>query len=229
MKSDTLSAAIGGALCGALLTWAGISYWTAPVSEQKATAVRPFQRPAIPRIAPIDPADFTPEQRAALPGGNGNANMRTVVREPELARRWYAWSTYLWDSTSRGDSAIPPREKQLVILRVNWLCHDDWMWGRHAPRAKGLGWTSEDIARIPKGPDAPGWTEWDRTLLQAVEEMHTDYFISDATWARLAAHYNVRQMLDFVLTVGQYHLNGMYLNSVGAPKEPGEPSMPNAG
>src|SRR6266851_23163 len=164
MTSQIVSAAVGGAMCGALLTSLVVSHQTTPISAQNASTGRPFQRPATPRIKPIDPADFTAEQRAALPGGNGNANMRTVLHEPELARRWQSWSTYLWDSNRRGDSAIPLYEKQLVILRVNWLCHDDWMWGRHAPRAKQLGWTDEDIARILKGPNAPGWKDWDRTL-----------------------------------------------------------------
>lgn len=51
-------------------------------------------------------------------------------------------------------------------------------------------------------------------------------FIADATWNGLAKIYNTKQMLDLIFTVGNYHLNAMYTNSVGMPLAPGFGGLP---
>jgi hypothetical protein len=77
------------------------------------------------------------------------------------------------------------------------------------------GLTKEDLTRITQGPDAAGWNPADATLLRAVDELHKDQHISDATWARLRERYDERQMMDIIFTTGQYMLVSMYLNSTG--------------
>ena len=70
------------------------------------------------------------------------------------------------------------------------------------------------IARIKAGPDAPGWSEGDKALLQATDELTSDAFITDATWAALSG-LNEKQRMDLVMTVGQYTQVSMMLNSFG--------------
>ena len=190
-------------------------------------ASRTYTRLTVPRVTPIPVGEFTPEQKAAV-GENArpNLNLRTALYEPELGKRWWSWLTFVWNAEARKDSALTLYDKELVILRVNYLCNDDWVWGQHVPIAKRNGRTEQEIARIPKGARAAGWTEKDRLLLTAVEELHQDYFISDTTWNGLAKIYNTRQMLDLIFTVGNYHLNAMYTNSVGMPFEQGFGGIP---
>jgi len=73
--------------------------------------------------------------------------------------------------------------------------------------------TDQEILRIMKGPDAEGWSSFDATLLQAVDELHKDAFISDSTWVTLAEQYTEQQLMDLVFTVGTYNLASMALNS----------------
>ena len=208
----------GGALCGALLTGIMVSgEIVATCQVRAAVPEQTYTRLTVPRVSPIDPADYTDEQRVAVGSGPTNENMRTALYEPELGRRWWSWLPFVWNSSARGNAAIPPREKELVILRVNWLCHDDWVWGRHVPIAKREGRTDEEIARIPSGPDMPGWSDDDAALLRAADELHENAFISDSTWSKLAARYNESQMLDLIFTVGNYHTNAFFTNSVGMP------------
>lgn len=190
-------------------------------------ASRTYTRLTVPRVTPIPVGEFTPEQKAAV-GENArpNLNLRTALYEPELGKRWWSWLTFVWNAEARKDSALTLYDKELVILRVNYLCNDDWVWGQHVPIAKRNGRTEQEIARIPKGARAAGWTEKDRLLLTAVEELHQDYFISDTTWNGLAKIYNTKQMLDLIFTVGNYHLNAMYTNSVGMPFEQGFGGIP---
>jgi hypothetical protein len=100
------------------------------------------------------------------------------------------------------------------------------VWGQHVPIVKRNGRTDEDVARIPKGPTADGWNQKDRLLMQAVEELHEDQFISDETWDGLSRIYNTKQMIDLIFTVGNYHTNAMYTNSVGMPFEKGFGGLP---
>jgi 4-carboxymuconolactone decarboxylase len=50
--------------------------------------------------------------------------------------------------------------------------------------------------------------------------------MKDATWKGLADHYNERQLMDTVFTVGQYMMVSMFLNSAGVQLEPGFAGLP---
>ena len=221
MRKRSLMLVAAGALAGAVVT--GVV--TTVVAQNR----KPYVRLETPRIKAIEPKDFTAAQREAVgPTGTGNENIRTALYEPEMGKRWWSWLTFVWNAENRAGAALPFYEKELVILRVNFLCHDDWVWVRHVPIAKRYGRSDADIARIPRGLKAGGWSEKDAALLAAVDELHTDYFISDATWNRLTKHFNTPQMLDLIFTVGNYHLNAMYTNSVGMPMGEGYGRMPKA-
>src|ERR1700693_2717884 len=100
------------------------------------------------------------------------------------------------------------------------LCRADCDWDHHIARAKQAGLTDEEIQRIPKGPDARGWSRFDALLLRAADELHADQFIKDTTWKGLADRYNELQLMDTVFTVGQYTMVSMFLNSAGVQLEP---------
>jgi len=76
------------------------------------------------------------------------------------------------------------------------------------------------------GPDAPGWSPLETLVLRATDELHDDQRIGDATWEALQAHLDVRQCLDLVFAVGQYHLVSMALNTLGVERDPGVPGFP---
>jgi len=57
--------------------------------------------------------------------------------------------------------------------------------------------------------------EFDRTVLAAVDELVEKTRISDETWAALAEEFDTRQLMDFVFTVGGYHMLAMALNTFG--------------
>lgn len=86
---------------------------------------------------------------------------------------------------------------------------------------KQAGLSDEEIARIKVGPDAEGWDAFDASLLRAVDELHADAFISDATWSALSERYTTQQLMDVVFTVGQYNLVSMALNTFGVQLDKG--------
>ncbi len=118
-------------------------------------------------------------------------------------------------------STLDPRERELVILRVGWLCRAEYEWGQHVLIGKQCGLSDEEIRRIQDGPDASQWDPFERTLLRAVDELHQHALVSDATWKELAERYDTQQLMDLVFTVGQYTLVSMALNSFGVELDEG--------
>ena len=72
----------------------------------------------------------------------------------------------------------------------------------------------DEIVRIKAGPDAPGWSAIDAALLRATDELTSDAFVTDKTWADLSS-LTEKQRMDLVMTVGQYTQVSMMLNSFG--------------
>jgi 4-carboxymuconolactone decarboxylase len=169
-----------------------------------------------PRVPPLPEAEWTPEQRELLGSitmGSGPVYniFRTQARLPEAMRAFLAWGGYIL--SRRND--LPPREREIVILRIGYLCRSGYEWAQHDRIGRAVGLTPEEIARIKAGPDAPGWTPADRALLQATDELHTDQFITTPTWAALAAHFSETQRVNLIYTAGQYTQVSMLLNSLG--------------
>ena len=113
-----------------------------------------------------------------------------------------------------------------MILRVGWLCQAGYEWGQHVVIGRRDGLSDEEIARIPEGPEAPGWSDLERALLRATDELHEDRFVRDATWSALCEHYDAKQLMDLLFTIGQYELVSMVLNTLGVQLDPGFGGLP---
>ncbi|MFC3226055.1 carboxymuconolactone decarboxylase family protein [Marinibaculum pumilum] len=146
---------------------------------------------------------------------------RCLAQHPKLLKRWRVFANHVL-----GKSTLPLREREILILRTGWLCHSAYEFGQHTEIGRDCGLTDEEISRITEGPDAPGWSEDDRLLLLAADELRTEQRISDATWAGLARRWDRQQMMDIVFTVGNYTLVAMALNSFGVPLDAGVPGFP---
>ena len=169
-----------------------------------------------PRIPPLPEAEWTAEQHDILSaitmGGAQVYNIfRTQIRLPEATRAFLAWGSYI---LSRKND-LPPREREIVILRIGYLCRSGYEWAQHERIGLQVGLTADEIARIKAGPDAPGWSAADRALLQATDELHADRFITTPTWEQLAAHFSDSQRINLIYTAGQYTQVSMLLNTLG--------------
>jgi 4-carboxymuconolactone decarboxylase len=178
------------------------------------------QRPTKPRIEPVRPNNATEVQKELLKGLERSGRIwnvfATMVNHPELARDWLTFATYILR-----DNSLPPRDREILILRIGWLCHSEYEWAQHVRIGKRAGLSDDDVRRISEGPAAAGLSEGDRLLLQATDELHDDACLSESTWQALAKIYDQRQMMDLVFTVGQYNLVSMALNSFGVQLDEG--------
>lgn len=109
---------------------------------------------------------------------------------------------------------IPPRERELAILRSAWISRSPYEWGEHVDIAKRNGLTDEEVERVTRGSSAPGWSELDQAILQGVEELLGDHALSDATWNRLAKSWDEVQLIEFPMMIGQYVATAFVQNSL---------------
>jgi len=173
-----------------------------------------------PRVKPLADDELPEAIREQFGKGPMLNIFRTLSHHPDLMKRWLVFGNHIL-----GKSTLPARERELVILRIGWLCQAGYEWGQHVQIGLDCGLTQEEIDRIPGGSQAEGWNDLDRALLDATDELHKDAFVSDSTWSRLG-DLDTQQRMDLVFTVGQYNLVSMALNTLGVQPEPGLVSLP---
>lgn len=172
-----------------------------------------------PRVPLTASADWNDDSRPILEGIERNSGrilniFRTLAHHPKLLKRWTVFGNHvLYGST------LPARERELIILRTGYLCGSGYEWAQHAEIARRSGLTDTEIERIARGPTAPDWSDDDRALLTATDELSDTKFLSDRTWEALSARWNTQQLLDIVFAVGQYTLVSMALNTFGVQLE----------
>lgn len=175
-----------------------------------------------PRVLPVPAESWTGEQREIaepmLARGPMINIFRTLLGHPAAAKAFLVWGGYILGRKC----TLPPREREIVILRTGFLCRSGYEWTQHVPIARRAGLTDDEIARIKLGVDAPGWSEADAALLRATDDLHREQFITEPVWAQLTRHFGERQRMDMVFTAGQYTQVSMLLNSFGVQLDEGQ-------
>ena len=173
-----------------------------------------------PRVEMMEQSDWDEEQNQIM-----NRNFpdlvppnihKTIIHHTKLMKRWMVFANHVLNKSS-----LPGREREMAILRTGWLCRAGYEWAHHVEIGKREGLTQEEIEAIKHGPDAQVWSDLDRSLLRAVEELLNDCFISDDTWNALSQKFNQQQLMDIVFAVGNYNLVSMALNTLGVQLEEG--------
>ncbi len=179
-----------------------------------------------PRVEPLPESEWSDDAREALANvmrvdGVVLNIFGTLAHHAKLLKRWLVFGNHIL-----AKQTLSPRDRELAILRIGWLCRAEYEWAQHVVIGKRAGITAEEIDRITEGPDAAAWDPGDAALLRAVDELHADAIIEDATWQALSERYDTRQLMDLVFTVGQYNLVSMALNTFGVQLDAGLEGFP---
>jgi alkylhydroperoxidase family enzyme len=167
-----------------------------------------------PRIPPLDPKEWTPEQRQRFdPNGTGQraANVFvTFVRNPPGDRLRGSVTGHILNSTT-----LSVRQRELLLMRIGVLCRSEYEWAAHSRLGRRAGMTDADVDRIVAGPQSGGGDSIETAMLRATDELYRDDVISDETWTQLAKALDTKQMLDMLIAVGGYRAVSMAINSAG--------------
>ena len=182
-----------------------------------------------PRVPPLTDAEIDADTRALLGASSDGIRsgpilniFRTLAHHPKLLKRWLVFGAHVL-----AKSTLPPRERELAILRIGWRCRSEYEWGQHAVIGRACGLSDEEVRRTTEAATAPGWSAFDAAIVRAVDELYDDAFLSDASWSALTAQWSTAQVIDFVFAVGQYNLVSMALNSLGVQRDAGVEGFPD--
>jgi alkylhydroperoxidase family enzyme len=133
----------------------------------------------------------------------------TMGRAHKLFRGWLRFAGRLMPG-----GRLPRRDTELTILRVAHLRSCDYEFSHHVKLGKRAGVGAADVTRVQQGPSAPGWTDRERALLTAVDELHETQDLTDATWARVREYLDEQRAIEFVLLAAHYEMLATFIGTL---------------
>ncbi|HWX80389.1 MAG TPA: carboxymuconolactone decarboxylase family protein [Steroidobacteraceae bacterium] len=185
-------------------------------------------RLAKPRIKPLTLEAMTAEQRQLVAPQLRDGKVPNLYATLVVHTRFYE-PRLRFGSYIQRDSRLPPQTRELLILRTAWLARSEYEWAHHVVLARAAGLGDAEIASVALGPRAGNWSDEQRALLQAADELRREAFMSEAAWKTLTQHYDTAKMLEIIYTVGGYAMTAMAINSLGIQLEDGYPRVRNFG
>lgn len=127
----------------------------------------------------------------------------TLGRHRRLFRGWLLFAGALMPG-----GRLPRRDTEIVILRVAHRRGCTYELGHHRRLGARAGLTAAEIDAL--GADDTDsdarWSQRDRALLAATDQLLDRRDVDDPTWARLAAHLDQRRLIELVMLVGHYDM-----------------------
>lgn len=182
-------------------------------------------RPTEPRIDPIeDPDDELAEILSTMLSHDGTPLniFGTLGHHPKLLKRFSLLGGFLLNK-----GLLPPREREIVILRVGWNAGAVYEFGQHTVIGADVGLHDVEIEALTHGPSMHPWSSDDLALIAMADELAEDDCVTDETWSGLAGRWTTAQLVELLVVAGFYRLVSGLLNSAGVQLEDGVPGFPN--
>jgi alkylhydroperoxidase family enzyme len=179
-----------------------------------------------PRLGPVE--DPTPEQAELLEpyrtfsGGEPFNIFRTLARHPKLFKRSMVLATGL---LIKGE--LPPRVREIAILRVAWRSHSAYEWGQHVRIGLDSGLTQDEIDALASDAAESTWSDAERLTVTVADELCADVDLSDATWDAALAEWGEQDLMELIFLVGNYRMLAGFLNAARVELDDGLGGFPS--
>ncbi len=151
---------------------------------------------------------------------------RVLLRHPRVARAVNdLLVSMLWDS------ALDPRLRELLIMRIGWLTASNYEWTQHWRIARGLAISAEDLLGVRDWQAHDAFDAGERAVLAATDEVVRDGAISAETWATCERELgpDPAVLIELVTAIGTWRMISSLLNSLEVPLEDGVDGWPPDG
>jgi len=169
-----------------------------------------------PRIPEVTPDEMTDEQKDLVGPWNTMNFSTVVVRSPDLYRAFVPLIKKVI-----ADTNLPPRDRQVLVLRTLTLGNDVYEVTHHELISKSAGLDDAEIADMRAGA-GDTLTDFDKVLVSAAEQLVRSQHIDDTTWQALAERYSQQQLMEVVALVGTYLTMAMVTRNYEIPLEDDE-------
>lgn len=124
------------------------------------------------------------------------------------------WAWLYFASRLMPYGKLPGREREIIILRMAWLCRCRYEWGQHIEIGLRNGLKDIDIVHISKGADSFE-NEREQSLVLACDEIFNDQNISESTIQKLKNFYSDKMLIEISMLAGHYQMLAGVINTSG--------------
>lgn len=149
---------------------------------------------------------------------------RVLLHHRGMGRRFNQFFTELMFKNS-----LDARLRELAILRIAWLTRSVYEWTQHWRVAVGMGIAEADLVGVRRPDDHHGFSDLERAVLRAVDDVVLDGAVAGTTWDELARHLDDAQLVELLMAIGGWRMVASILTSLEVPLEDGIDPWPPDG
>lgn len=124
------------------------------------------------------------------------------------------WAWLYFASRLMPYGRLSGRERELIILRVAWLCRCRYEWGQHIEIGSRNGLEDIDIVKVSEGVRSfPEGKE--RVLIQACDDIIAHQQLEEVTVTALKELYTDKMLIEITMLIGHYQMLAGVINSSG--------------
>jgi 4-carboxymuconolactone decarboxylase len=167
------------------------------------------------RLPPLKPANWPSVLDRIKQGLVEPLNIHSIMaHHPDLLKAWMPLREHVVKNNS-----LEARHQELIVLRTAVNTDAQYEWKHHIIRGRVAGLSDEEMERVKKGASAPQWSAAERALVKAADDIFHHSQISDATYEALNNHFDSKQQLDLLVTVGMYLTLASIIKTFDLPME----------
>ena len=135
---------------------------------------------------------------------------RLLLHSPALAKAWFALNNAV-----RWQTGISGRLRELVIIRIGYVCDAPYILRQHIPNlasAEGVSAAECEALRDWQGSslfDGP-----ERGGLEYADSLTRNVRAGDELFARLRGFFNEDQLVELTVLIGAYNMHARVLNAL---------------
>lgn len=163
------------------------------------------------------PEAFAAAMARVMPPGVEPLSLFTAVAQSPRA-----WERFSGGSMA-GKGPLDFRTREIVIDRTAALTGCEYEWGTHVKlfAAKAELTDAQVRSTFDGHADDGNWNEAESAAIAAVDALIATKKLSDAEFARLAAHFDTAQILEIVQLTAFYHGVALITGAIDLQCEPG--------
>jgi 4-carboxymuconolactone decarboxylase len=166
----------------------------------------------MPRIAYPDLSKLPAEVRQRLGDNPANVTRMLFAASPAVLEGFSVLSLAFMG----GGSPLPPKLREIAILRVGYLSNASYEVFQHEALARHVGLSDAQIAAIKAGGAAgAALGEAGAAVLAFTDDLVKNVRAGDATLAAVRAHLDDTQLVDLIIVTGMYMMVSRFLETTG--------------
>src|SRR5216684_428066 len=110
--------------------------------------------------------------------------------------------------------ALPAKLRELAILRTGIVGESKFEYSQHLKVARMAGVSEEKLSAIKGWVTSDEFTDVERSVMQATDEIVGRNLVEDETFAALKNHLSDEQILELFYVIGLWRMHGMIVRAL---------------